>query len=180
MNQDLLLKDRCEQPRFMILKKAVRTSGVALGVMLLLGTPMVQARNVYETSHAVVMQQTAINGVVTDEQGRPLVGASVRLVGSGNVGTTTNDLGAFTLSVPDLQATVSVSYVGYVTQQYKLSGQSTVKITMEMEAAGIDEVVVVGYGTQRRSEVTGSTSNVKGDAITELPTQSFDAALSGR
>lgn len=180
MYQFLFCKSRSEYPRSTLFQLTRRTSGVALGVLMLLGAPGVQASNLMPSSYGKEVQELAVNGLVTDEQGRPLVGASVTLSGSANVGTTTNELGSFTLRVPDLQRTLVVSYVGYVTQQFRLQGQSSVKIVMEMEAAGIDEVVVVGYGTQRRSEVTGSTSNVRGEAVANLPTQSFDAALSGR
>ena len=72
------------------------------------------------------------------------------------------------------------SFIGFKTQEVLISGKTTINIAMEQELTRIDEVVVVGYGTQQKRDVTGSVSSVRGDAIKNVPVQSFDQALQGK
>lgn len=180
MSQHVFLKNRCEHPRSSLFYKAARYSWIAFGLSALLCGPTSFANTRVPAVTSNVQQEATVNGVITDEQGQPLVGATIKLVGSNNVVTTSRELGSFSLRVPNLQSTLEITYMGYETKQFRLQGQSTVKISLVMESSGLDEVVIVGYGVQRRSETTGSTSNVKGEALANLPTQSFDASLAGR
>lgn len=117
-------------------------------------------------------QQTKrVTGTVTDPAGEPIIGATVMQVGTSN-GTITNIDGQFTIDVP-ANAKLSVSYVGYATQEINLNGQNNVNITLADDAQNLDELIVVGYGTMRKRDVTGSISQAKGDDI--VKTQSFSA-----
>ena len=99
-----------------------------------------------------------VTGQVTDENGVPLAGASVMEKGKGN-GTITDFDGNYTIEVED-DAVLQVSYLGYKSQEVAVNGQSTINIQLEQDATMLEDVVVVGYGTQRKTDVTGSISSV--------------------
>jgi len=99
-----------------------------------------------------------VTGQVTDENGVPLAGASVMEKGKGN-GTITDFDGNYTIEVED-DAVLQVSYLGYKSKEVAVNGQSTVNIQLEQDATMLEDVVVVGYGTQRKTDVTGSISSV--------------------
>lgn len=130
-------------------------------------------------SAATEIQQRPITGRVIDEQGNPLQGASV-VVKNTQTGTTTQANGAFTLNVPNLNITLVISYVGHVAQEVDLAGHETVQITLMKMDESLDEVVIVGYGTQRRSEATGSIASVSGTSVADKPSVSFESSLAGR
>ena len=118
-----------------------------------------------------------VSGRVLDETGQPLSGASVKVKGTSQ-GTMTDSKGNFALSGLDGQATLVISFLGYQPKEVKAAQNLTV--TMVPNNADLSEVTVIGYGTQRRSEVTGSISSVKGSAVADQPVTSFDGALGGR
>ena len=122
----------------------------------------------------VVQQSKKVTGHVVDSEG-PVIGATVMEKGTSN-GTVTDLDGNFVLEVKP-GATLIVSYVGYKTQEIKVSGQSQVEITMASENKNLDEVVVVGYGVQKKKLVTGSTVEIKGDDISHLNTTQVLGAL---
>ena len=98
----------------------------------------------------VVQQSSAINGVVVDEAGEPIIGANILQKGTTN-GTITDFDGKFSLNVP-AQATITVTYIGYKTQEITLKpGQKNIKITLQEDSETLDEVVVVGYGTMKKT-----------------------------
>lgn len=100
-----------------------------------------------------------VHGTVRDSKGNPLVGVTIKVKGA-NTGTATDAHGGFTLSgIPD-DATLEVSYVGYNTKEVALNGQTNVDITLEVASTGLNEVVVVGYGTQKKKEITSAITNV--------------------
>lgn len=102
----------------------------------------------------LAFSQSTVSGVVSDETGAPLPGASVVVSGTTN-GTQTDFDGNYILSDVPSDATLSFSYIGYVTQQLPVNGRTTINISMSEDLQALDEVVVVGYGTQSRAEVTG-------------------------
>ena len=124
-----------------------------------------------------IFAQRTISGVVSDEKSESLVGASVLVKGTQN-GTVTDLNGRFSLSVPE-NATLVVSFTGFTTKEIAVGTQSTISVTLE-EGVGLNEVVVVGYGTQQKRNITGTVGTVKGEDIAALPVQSFDQALQGR
>lgn len=123
-------------------------------------------------------QQKTITGTVMDSEGVPLLGATVLIVGT-STGTSTDFDGNYTLSAAEGN-TLEFSYVGYVTETHVVGTSSTYNVRLQPESTFIDEVVLVGYGVQRKSEVTGAISQVKGDAVRNLVTPSFESQLAGR
>ena len=104
-------------------------------------------------------QEKTITGVVTDESGEPLPGVTVIVKGT-TTGTVTDFEGKFTLEVPPSAATLQVSFVGMKTQEIPIENRSTFTIVLEQETIGIDEVVAIGYGVQRKSDLTGATNRL--------------------
>ena len=114
------------------------------------------------------MAQSTVNGTVTDESGEAVIGATVRVQGSG-VGTVSDMDGRFSVKAsPD--ATLEVSYVGYTTEVVRLQGRTNVNIVLKQEDTSLSDVVVIGYGTMKKKLVTGATVQVKGDEIAKLNT----------
>lgn len=118
-----------------------------------------------------------ISGVVRDEQGEPLIGVSVLIEGT-TQGTITDFDGNFTLNAQEGQ-TLEVSYMGYRTEHVRVSG-SSLAVVMREDTKTLDEVVVVGYGTQKRSDLTGSVASVKADDVNAVPTSSVAEMLRGQ
>lgn len=126
----------------------------------------------------VVMAQTQVRGTVTDENGEPVIGASVLVKGT-TVGTVTDIDGKFTLpEVPNSAKTLMISYIGMVTQEVAIA--PNLQVVLKSDTRALEEVVVVGYGTQRKKDVTSSISKVSGDALANLATPGFDSQLAGR
>lgn len=129
---------------------------------------------------STVHQQTGrrtITGMVKDVNG-PIIGVNIIEKGTSN-GTISDFDGKFVLQVPD-NAILVITYVGYLSQEIKLTNQKTLNITMKEDAQTLDELVVVGYGMVKKSDLTGSVSSVKADDITKIATNSPIAALQGR
>ena len=125
-----------------------------------------------------VNQKLQISGTVIDETGEPMLGVSVIEVGT-KTGIATDLDGNFTLSVPK-GAQLQFSYIGYKTQTVTVTGQSPIEVKMEPDNNVLDDVVVVGYGTVKKRDLTGAVSSVKSDVITLTPTANPMAALQGR
>jgi len=120
-----------------------------------------------------------VTGKVTDDKGTPLVGVTISAVGQPKNALTDNS-GSFSIQVTEKVRTLRMSYVGYNSKDVNVNGKSSVSVVLSQEDKTLNEVVVVGYGTQRRREITGSIASVKGDAVANKPTQSFEQALGGR
>ena len=123
--------------------------------------------------------QQQVTGTVLDDSGIPLAGANVLEKGTTN-GTQTDFDGNFTMAVSNTNATLVISYIGFSTQEVDLNGQSSVSISLEVDAASLDEVVVVGYGSQRKSDVTGAITSVSGDDINITKESNALNALAGK
>ncbi|MBW7892551.1 MAG: carboxypeptidase-like regulatory domain-containing protein, partial [Chitinophagaceae bacterium] len=109
-----------------------------------------------------------IRGSVMNEQGEPLPNVSVQVKGS-TVATTTNNEGNFTIEVGDNATALIISFVGMETQEVAITGSSSIHVVMKLANQALSEVVVVGYGTQQRTKVTGAISSVSGKTLNELP-----------
>ncbi|GAA5221612.1 SusC/RagA family TonB-linked outer membrane protein [Membranihabitans marinus] len=118
-------------------------------------------------------------GVVTDQSGQPLIGVNVLVKGS-DIGTATDFDGRFTLEDIDENAVLVVSYVGYVTQEIPVLGKSNLQVVLLSDSELLDEVVVVGYGTQRKGELTVAVSQIKGEDIESIQATSFMDLIGGR
>lgn len=140
---------------------------------------LVVASMLYLASTLLAQSHRTVTGKITDEQGAALPGVSVSLPG-GKTGTVTDAKGVFTLSVPNETKSLRISFVGYEAKTLPITGNNIGTISLTADTKAISEVVVVGYGTQRKKEVTGNIASVKGAALAELPVPSFEAGLGGR
>lgn len=139
----------------------------------------VDAASTKFSTYSLLVQDRVISGTIKDEVGGVLPGANVVIKGT-TVGTTTDGEGKFSLSVPSSATVLVVSYIGYAPQEVALEGQTTIEITLQPDPETLSEVVVVGYGIQKRSDLTGAVSSVKAEELTQLPMQRVDQALQGR
>ena len=121
-----------------------------------------------------------IKGKVIDKlQGEPLIGATIVVKGTSK-GTVTDVKGEFSLEVEDLYVTLIVSSVGYKTMETSLNGSNSVTITMEEDIAKLEEIIVIGYGTQKKEDVTGSVVSVNTEAISKMATNDISKAIQGQ
>lgn len=124
-------------------------------------------------------QSRVITGTIVDEKGLPVANASVLVKGTHH-GTSTNAEGRFSLSVPNPNATLVVSSINFTNREIALNGQASISVVLQSSVAGIEEVVVVGYGTQKKSNLTASVSTVSGDKVAQVPMSSVDQILQGK
>ncbi|MEQ8556520.1 MAG: TonB-dependent receptor [Cyclobacteriaceae bacterium] len=130
-----------------------------------------------EINEEILVQQS-IEGVITDQNGEPLPGASVVEKGTSN-GTITDIEGKFNLTVSN-DAILILSFVGFKTMEVPANGRSVFNIRMDEDTEQLEEVVVIGYGSTKKSDLTGSVSSASGEQLQERPTSSLPQALSGR
>jgi TonB-linked SusC/RagA family outer membrane protein len=123
--------------------------------------------------------QRAVSGKVTDENGGSIAGANVTVKGT-TVGVMTDADGKFNLTLPENAKTLVISFVGYLPQEVNIGNSSTISVTLIPDTQSLSEVVVVGYGSQKKSDLTGSISSVKGTDLVRLPSIRSDEALQGR
>jgi TonB-linked SusC/RagA family outer membrane protein len=128
---------------------------------------------------AILPLERTITGRVSDETGAGLPGVNI-VVKETNRGTTTTGDGNFRLAVPDAGGTLVFSSIGYETQEIALGTRTQLDVAMKPSAGSLDEVVVVGYGTQRKKDVTGSVSSVSAERIQNTPVSGLDQALTGQ
>lgn len=127
----------------------------------------------------VFSQEIQINGYVTDQNGQPLPGVTVLIKGT-NAGTITDFNGEFTLNGENNMKTLVFSYIGMATKEVAINGRTQFSVQMEEDFTGLDEVVIVGYGTQKRSDVTGAVASVKGEQLAKQGTVNATQALQGQ
>ena len=120
-----------------------------------------------------------VTGKVVDQNGAAVTGASVVVIGT-TKGTTTGADGAFSLTGVASDARLSVNFIGYKTQTVVVGGRTSFDIVLIEEATAVDEVVVVGYGQVKKSDLTGSVASVKAEKLTDIPANSIDGLLQGR
>lgn len=168
--------------KFFILKPmglALRQKIICLSVLLCVGTALqLNAKELKEVHHYLVAPPIDVRGKVLDEKGIGIPGVSIKVKNTVKTTTTDND-GDFSLKgLPD-DAILVVSYVGYTTQETKVNaGNMRIKLTPKLQ--DLDEVVVVGYGTAKKSDLTGAVGTVKAEALQERPASSLNQSLSGR
>ena len=125
------------------------------------------------------MAQRVVTGKVTDSKNNPIENASVIVAGT-NTGTVTKADGTYSITVPASAKSLTISYVDLLAQSIPLSGKTVVNATLISEEKSLQEVVVTGYGTQKKKELTGSIASLKGSAIANRPIQGPDQALRGQ
>lgn len=131
-----------------------------------------------ETPQIMVMD-FRIKGTVKDENGQGLPGVSILIKGTQR-GTTTDLTGNFSLDAPDENAVLVLSFVGYLTEEVPVNKRSSLDISMKVDEKSLEEVVVVGYGTVNRRDLTGSVSSVSGKDLKDVPVTSAAQAITGR
>jgi TonB-linked SusC/RagA family outer membrane protein len=126
----------------------------------------------------VLAQETTVSGTVTTDDGTPLIGASVVVKGT-TTGTATDAAGKFTISASPT-STLVISTIGFTTQEVLVANRSNITVTMSAAGTQLDQVVVVGYGTQRKRDLTGSITSIKGDDISRMPNVNPVSSLQGK
>lgn len=155
-------------------------------VAILTGTTLAASSGTKSSSsgpdgmESVAAQQQKVTGTITDaSSGEPLAGVNIVVEGT-TLGVMTDVKGKFTIEVPNRNSVLVISYIGYVMQKIPIAGRAVVDTAMESDTQTLEEVVVTGYGTVRKSDLTGSVSSIKTDQILQLPTQRVDQAIQGR
>lgn len=128
-----------------------------------------------------IITMISITGVVTDDKNLPIPGVNVILKGTTN-GTTTDADGRYVLSLPDDEAngTLIFSFIGYIATEVSIGGRTNIDISLQQDITTLEEVVVIGYGTQERANVTGAISTMKSDEVTNFPVANLSNSLAGR
>lgn len=153
-----------------------------LSVLMLSGAvvspPMANAGNsvIEQTKNSV--NKKKISGTVIDETGMPMIGVTVRVQGTSS-GYATDLEGRFTFDVPE-NATLVFSYIGYEDYTLKVDSRNAYTVKMQTENEALDEVVVIGYQTIKRRDLTGSVASVTGDAIASMPVSNIAQAMQGK
>lgn len=129
-------------------------------------------------SSSVVEFQSEITGTITDENGTPLPGANILEKGTTN-GVQSDFDGNFSIAVEDENAILVISYIGFATKEVTIAGQTSMNVNLKESAAGLDEVIVVGYGTQRKSDLTGSVLRADIESFENQPNVSLIQSLQG-
>ena len=163
-------------------KSSILLKGLMLGVTASMYPAFGNAAATSPATNSVanVQQETiTVKGIVTDESGEPIIGATVKVKGSQNVGAITSIDGDFTLTGVKRGAIVTISYIGFQPQEVKVAG-SEMKIKLQSDSKNLSEVVVVGYGTQKKVNMTGAVASINMDELTESrPITNVSQALAG-
>jgi len=126
-----------------------------------------------------MVPEITVTGKVTDENRSPVPGVNVLIKGTTR-GTTTDMDGVYSLTVADQNAVLVFSFIGYTTQEITVGAQTTIDVQLAQDVVSLNEVVVIGYGTQKRSSVTGAVASVNAKEISALPVPGVESALQGR
>jgi len=121
----------------------------------------------------------SVTGVVVDAQNMPMPGVNVQIKGTLR-GTITSGDGTYTISVPDANTILVFSFVGFITQEIAIGGQQIIDVTLQESVTELDELVVVGYGTQKKESVVASISSIKATGLKQTPASNIGIALAGR
>ena len=124
-------------------------------------------------------QEVKLYGVVTDENGNPLPGVSVIIKGT-TIGSVSDLNGKWSISTADNVETLVFKLIGYLTQEVDITKQSEINVQLQPDVEKLDEVLIVGYGSVRKSDLTGSVASVKGSQVREFPVTSLDQGIQGR
>ncbi len=135
-------------------------------------------KEVSSSSVIIGDKQQSITGRVTDVNGNPLPGANILEKGTSN-GAQTDFDGEYSIEVANMNTVLIVSYIGFATKEVEVNNQNTINIILQEDAASLDEVVIVGYGTQKKVNLTGSVSVVSTDDLASRPITSLSSGLSG-
>jgi TonB-linked SusC/RagA family outer membrane protein len=174
--------------------KAQRMAGISLLSSMLYASSCLlpaEAKSYIVTDQPVVVSHAKVltgyrlradipvRGTVKDEKGEPIPGTSVLVKGT-NTGTITDAAGAFNINVPSEESVLIITFIGYESQEIRVGNRTSLNISLVQSNTALDEVVVIGYGTARKSDLTGSVTSVKEMELKERPAPSLQQALAGR
>ena len=131
-----------------------------------------------ETNDVTILQGITVTGTVNDTNGETLPGVNIVVKGT-TTGVVTDFNGKYSITVPNTDAVLQFSFIGYITQEIAVSNQTIIMVTMSEDVAQIDEVVVVGYGQQKKVTLTGSVSQISGDEVLSRPSTNVTNSLQG-
>lgn len=140
---------------------------------------IIKKESVSKDAETAQVSAVVIRGKVTDDKGMPIPGVNVLIKGTTN-GTVTAQDGTYTLNAQQNTGTLVVSFIGYIKQEINFSGAGTYNVSLVNEDKGLNEVVVIGYGTTTKKDLTGSVGQVKMDDLVKAPVFTFTEALAGR
>lgn len=163
--------------RMIVLKKKLsEPAGVKSGSA---STDLSRSETALTASLEPMAIEKTVSGQVVDEKNEPMPGVNVVLKGT-TVGSTTDGEGKYRINVPDNGGTLQFSFIGYLTQEAVIGNRTTVDITLVVNDKTLSEVVVVGYGTQKKADLTGAVSTISSKDIDRLPVAGIDQALQGK
>lgn len=157
----------------------VQAQGLTAGIGQTEDQQAVKEKPEFRTISGDVSEEKEISGKVTGFEGEPLPGVNV-LVKNTNLGTVTNVNGEYSISVPDEATVLVFSSIGYQTMEVEIGGRSVINVEMDVDIETLQEVVVVGYGSVKKSDLTGSVASITEEQITAFPTLGAVQALQGR
>lgn len=160
-------------------QKAIRIFGILLFIIPFTVVNALPSDSNSDENSTYLKQESTISGKVIDGQGNPLPGVNIIEKGTTN-GVVTNLEGMYTITVSNLNAILSFSYIGYLTEDIEIGGQSTINITMVEDVTSLDEVVVVGYGVQKKSDITGAVISVSSEDLQQQPVNNVIEAMQGK
>lgn len=158
-----------------ILKELFKNTDVVYSIE---GNQIVLSNKLDKTQEAPIHKRIKISGIIVDEKGETLVGATIKAKGAA-IGTITDLNGLFTLEV-DENAVLIVSTIGYQTQEVKVNGKTNFRIVMSEDDVLLEEVIVVGYGTMKKTDLTGAVSSIKTDNLTITSDASIGQLIKGK
>ena len=124
-------------------------------------------------------QTLSVTGKVSDDKGEGLPGVTVLLKGT-SIGTSTDPAGKYSLNVPNGDGTLVISFIGYNTQEVAVNNRTSINVTLSADVKSLEEVVVVGYGTQRKRDITSAVSNINMGDIGEVPASNVTRLIQGQ
>lgn len=140
-----------------------------------LGTSIILMKNPEQQ----LQGELRVTGLITDSSGEPLPGVTVVVKGT-TIGITTDIDGNYSLKVPSASSTLVFSFVGMISQEVVVGSQRTINLTMRADAIGLEEVVAIGYGTQKKVNLTGAVTSVKTDELQNIPMANLSNGMAGR
>ena len=133
---------------------------------------------IFTISSAAIFAQTTFTGSVTDADHQPVIGANIVVKGT-TTGVNTDINGNFTIKLPSPESTLVISFIGYITKEVKVAGQKSIEITLDALATSLNEVVVIGYGVQKKVNLTGALSSVTFKDLEGKPITNISSSLQG-
>ncbi len=158
--------------------KLFKVMGIVL-LFIIISTNQAFASGAYSKSTAQD-QERLITGKVTDKDNVSLPGVAVVVKGATNIGMITDEDGNYSLSVPQSAEILQFSFVGMKSQEIEIGNKSVINVEMEQDVVGLEEVIAVGYGVQKKTTVTGAISTVKGEELADMPVPNISHAIAGK